>query len=115
VGLVGACRFARHCRLLTRFFPMSHRLACLLRASLRLAAGVISPLRFAITSPPSGREEVFTSKLSTCSAHKKKPGQFSTRAVVEEDARKISEQNAVLVLGEVVRPEPRQAFRRVPG
>jgi hypothetical protein len=38
-----------------------HRLACLLRASFRprLAAGVISPLRFAITSRPSRCEEDF--------------------------------------------------------
>ena len=49
---------------LARTLPASHpvlvhRLASLLRASFRprLAAGVISPLRFATTSPPSGCKE----------------------------------------------------------
>src|SRR5206468_5857304 len=57
------CSSDLNCQL-ARTLPASypvlvHRLASLLRASFRprLAAGVISPLRFAITSPPSGCEE----------------------------------------------------------
>src|SRR5215469_10909855 len=54
-----------------------HRLASLLRASFRprLAASVISPLRFAITSRPSRCEEDFhLQTVKHCSAHNKKGG-----------------------------------------
>jgi len=53
-----------------------HRLASLLHASFRprLAASVISPLRFAITSRPSRCEEDFhLQTVKHCSAHRKGP------------------------------------------
>src|SRR5882724_6862316 len=57
---MGIATIGQLARTLPASYPvLVHRLASLLRASFRprLAAGVISPLRFAITSPPSGCEE----------------------------------------------------------
>ena len=73
VGLVAICQLARA---LPALHPvLVHRLASLLRASFRhLAVGVISPMRFAVTSRPPRCEEDLHLKLSIMLGTQNKAG-----------------------------------------
>ena len=75
VGFAIVCSLARHRRPHHPVFV--HRPACLLHASFRprLAASVISPLRFAMTSPPSGCQRDFHPRAVERARHNRHRGE----------------------------------------
>src|SRR6266852_8122545 len=78
---MGFAAIGQLARTLPASYPvLVHRLASLLHASFRprLAASVISPLRFAITSPPSGCGEDSHLQAVGHARHTKKNGPLGT-------------------------------------